>query len=80
MFACGYAGCLLLASEFGASGAFAANANNGRRTQARCSPCHIVVPNQRQEGFGDGLTGHLKSLWCEAVSAGGLFFISGLPQ
>jgi cytochrome c len=42
--------CLLLASEFGARSASAANANNGRRiAQARCSPCHIVVPNQRQE-------------------------------
>jgi mono/diheme cytochrome c family protein len=42
--------CLPLASEFGASGAAAADANNGRRiAQARCSPCHIVVPNQRQE-------------------------------
>jgi mono/diheme cytochrome c family protein len=42
--------CLLLASEFGAWSASAANANNGRRiAQARCSPCHIVVPNQRQE-------------------------------
>ena len=42
--------CLLLGSEFGASGAAAADANNGRRiAQARCSPCHIVVPNQRQE-------------------------------
>jgi mono/diheme cytochrome c family protein len=40
--------CLLLAS--GASSATAADANNGRRiAQARCSPCHIVVPNQRQE-------------------------------
>jgi mono/diheme cytochrome c family protein len=42
--------CLVLGSEFGASGAAAADANNGRRiAQARCSPCHIVVPNQRQE-------------------------------
>ena len=42
--------CLLLASKFGASGAAAADANNGKRiAQARCSPCHIVVPNQRQE-------------------------------
>jgi mono/diheme cytochrome c family protein len=42
--------CLLLASEFGGSRAAAAEANNGRRVaQARCSPCHIVVPNQRQE-------------------------------
>ena len=42
--------CLLLASEFGASGPVAADANKGRRiAQARCSPCHIVVPNQRQE-------------------------------
>jgi mono/diheme cytochrome c family protein len=41
---------LLLASEFCASAAAAADANNGRRiAQARCSPCHIVVPNQRQE-------------------------------
>ena len=33
--------CLLLASDFGASGAAAANANNGRRiAEARCSPCH----------------------------------------
>lgn len=42
--------CLLLACAFGAGGAAAADANNGRRiAQARCSPCHIVVPNQRQE-------------------------------
>jgi hypothetical protein len=42
--------CLSLASEFCAWSACAANANNGRRiAQARCSPCHIVVPNQRQE-------------------------------
>jgi hypothetical protein len=42
--------CLLLASELGAWSAFAADANNGRRiAQARCSPCHIVVPNRRQE-------------------------------
>ena len=42
--------CLVLGSEFGASRAAAAEANNGRRVaQARCSPCHIVVPNQRQE-------------------------------
>jgi len=42
--------CLLLGSEFGASLAAAADANNGRRiAHARCSPCHIVVPNQGQE-------------------------------
>ena len=42
--------CLLLAGEFSAWSASAADANNGRRiAQARCSPCHIVVPNQRQE-------------------------------
>ena len=39
--------CLSLASEFGAWGASAANANNGRHiAQARCS---LVVPNQRQQ-------------------------------
>jgi hypothetical protein len=42
--------CLLVIGNFGAWSASAANANNGRRiAQARCSPCHIVVPNQRQE-------------------------------
>jgi hypothetical protein len=39
--------CLLLASAFGASRAAAADTNNDRRiAQARCSPCHIVVPFQ----------------------------------
>jgi mono/diheme cytochrome c family protein len=41
---------LLVAGNFGAQGALAADADNGRRiAQMRCSPCHIVVPNQRQE-------------------------------
>jgi hypothetical protein len=44
-----FAGLCVLASEFGTSAA-AADANNGKRiARMRCSPCHIVVPNQRQE-------------------------------
>jgi mono/diheme cytochrome c family protein len=40
--------CVLITSA--ASGAPAADAANGRRiAQMRCSPCHIVAPNQRQE-------------------------------
>jgi cytochrome c2 len=44
--------CLLVcvSSEFGAREAAAADVTNGKRiAQMRCSPCHIVVPNQRQE-------------------------------
>ncbi len=46
----GLSACLLLASGLNAGNASAADATNGRRiAQARCSPCHIVVPKQRQE-------------------------------
>src|SRR5215472_4737820 len=42
-----FAALCVLAGEFGAA---AADANNSKRiAQMRCSPCHIVVPNQRQE-------------------------------
>lgn len=41
---------VLLASQFDARGAAAADANNGKRiAQMRCAPCHIVIPNQRKE-------------------------------
>ena len=44
------AGCVLFASQFDAWGAVAADAKNGKRiAQMRCTPCHIVVPNQRKE-------------------------------
>jgi cytochrome c2 len=44
-----FAGLCALASEF-STWAAAADADNGKRiAQLRCSPCHIVVPNQRQE-------------------------------
>jgi len=44
-----FAGLCVLASEF-STWAAAADADNGKRiAQLRCSPCHIVVPNQRQE-------------------------------
>jgi hypothetical protein len=43
-----FAGLSMLASELGAWAA--GDANKGKRiAQMRCSPCHIVVPNQRQE-------------------------------
>jgi cytochrome c2 len=42
--------CVLLASQFDAWGAAAADANNGKRiAQMRCAPCHVVTPNQRKE-------------------------------
>jgi len=41
---------LVLAATFGVQGALTADADNGKRLAlAHCSPCHIVVPNQRQE-------------------------------
>ena len=41
---------LLLAATFGVQSALAADADNGKRLAlAHCSPCHIVVPNQREE-------------------------------
>jgi cytochrome c2 len=47
------AACVLLASQFGEQGAAAADAKNGKRiAQMRCAPCHIVMPNQRNE-IGD---------------------------
>ena len=42
--------CLALAAVLAAPNAMAADADNGQRlAQQRCSPCHIVEPNQRQE-------------------------------
>ena len=41
---------LVLAATFGVQSALAADADNGKRLAlAHCSPCHIVVPNQRDE-------------------------------
>lgn len=41
---------LALALVLGAQTALAADADNGKRlAQARCTPCHIVIPNQRAE-------------------------------
>ncbi len=41
---------LLVASTFGLQTGSAADAERGKRiAQMRCAPCHIVVPNQRQE-------------------------------
>lgn len=41
---------LLVAVTFGGQSALAADADSGKRiAQMRCSPCHIVVPNQREE-------------------------------
>jgi mono/diheme cytochrome c family protein len=46
--------CVLLASQFDAWGAAAADANNGKRiAQMRCAPCHIVIPNQRKGEIAD---------------------------
>jgi mono/diheme cytochrome c family protein len=48
------AACLLLATQFDAWGAAAADANNGKRiAQMRCAPCHIVIPNQRNGEIAD---------------------------
>jgi mono/diheme cytochrome c family protein len=42
--------CLAIAAIFTAQCALAADADNGKRiAQARCSPCHVVVPGQREE-------------------------------
>jgi mono/diheme cytochrome c family protein len=42
--------CLLIAGNFSAQGASAADADNGRRiAQMRCTPCHVVEPKQRRE-------------------------------
>jgi mono/diheme cytochrome c family protein len=42
--------CLVIVAIFTAHGAHAADAEEGKRlAQARCAPCHIVVPNQRME-------------------------------
>ena len=42
--------CLAIAAILAAQCALAADADNGKRiAQARCSPCHIVVPGQREE-------------------------------
>ncbi len=44
------AACALLACQFDARDAAAADAKNGKRiAQMRCAPCHIVIPNQRRE-------------------------------
>ncbi len=44
------AACVLLASQFGEQAAAAADVKRGKRiAQLRCAPCHIVVPNQRNE-------------------------------
>ena len=41
---------LVFAATFGAQSALTADADNGKSLAlAHCSPCHIVVPNQRQE-------------------------------
>ena len=48
------AACVLLASQFDAWVAAAADANNGKRiAQMRCAPCHIVIPNQRKGEIAD---------------------------
>ena len=42
--------CLAIAVILAAQCALAADADNGKRiAQARCSPCHVVVPGQREE-------------------------------
>jgi len=42
--------CLGLLAMFVAQSALAADAETGKRIAlARCSPCHIVAPNQREE-------------------------------
>ena len=42
--------CLAIAAIFVAQCALAADATNGKRiAQARCSPCHVVVPGQGEE-------------------------------
>ena len=41
---------LALALVLSGQTALAADAQNGQRlAQARCAPCHVVVPNQREE-------------------------------
>jgi mono/diheme cytochrome c family protein len=42
--------CLVIVAFFTAHSAHAADAKEGQRlAQARCAPCHIVVPHQREE-------------------------------
>jgi cytochrome c len=42
--------CSLLAAMLAASGAFAADADNGKRlAEMRCVTCHIVSPTQRRD-------------------------------
>jgi mono/diheme cytochrome c family protein len=42
---------MLLVVVFAAQSAVAADADGGKRlAQQHCSPCHLVEPNQRQEG------------------------------
>ncbi len=42
--------CLVLIGALAAQTAFAADADSGKRiAELRCSPCHIVVPHQREE-------------------------------